>query len=95
MTETADFEINGKKVNVADAFPIDLGFLEDAMSAGVDLGKMGDGLDPSQALILIKMILKRCGLDDADIRKCPMTVLQKLTPLIDTLMKEESADRPT
>lgn len=93
MSETT-FQINGKDVDVSKAFPIDLGFLEDAMDAGVDLGKMGKGIDPAHALKLIKMILKRCDLTDEDIRKAPVSVLAKMTPVIEKYMNEESQDRP-
>lgn len=94
------FKVNDKEINLRDALPIDLGFIEDARENGVDMMALGQGgqLDPWDAVGLLKMLLERCGLSKDEVRKTPLDVLTKISPAIEKLFQEvgkESASRPT
>jgi len=100
MTETTEktdtiITLGGKEVDLAQAFPLDLGFIEDAIEAGVDLQEAEAGLTPEQGMKMVKMILKRCGVEDDQARKLPMSELPRVSKIIEERMKSEAQDRPT
>lgn len=95
MTSETEIRIGDKFVNLNDAFPLDLGFIEDAIENGVDLTKAEKGIPPGSAVKLIKMVLKRCGVSEDEARRLSMDQLGVITKFIDDKMKTEAEVRPT
>lgn len=96
----------GKEFDVAEAFPMTLGFVEDLMAAGININDLGakdskgkaKPLPTDQSFALFKVTLRQCGLSDAEARQVSTSDMGPISKAIQHFMDKaevESQGRPT